>query len=244
MKQEKFESRYVNKIHCADCLTLMKDWPDKCIDLTVTSPPYNIGINYDVYYDNIDWPDFILWNMNILHELKRISKHIVWIIGTHNNCEYFHYLRPSIEKLKPYKIIYCPRYLYMNPVELAIYFWPQNFSWQSKHKPPLLLNGQTLHWLPVVFGKVENLYEGHPATFPERVPTFFIESFTEENDIILDCCNGTGSTCVAAKMLVRRYIGIDISEKYCQIASDRLEACETGVPVKEKRRGQIPMFPM
>ena len=130
----------------------------------------------------------------------------------------------------------------MNPVELAIYFWPENWSWEGKHKPPLLLNGQTPHWLPVVFGKVENLYEGHPATFPERVPTFFIESFTEKDSVVLDCCNGVGSTCVAAKMLGRRYIGIDISPEYCKIAEERLRAVDTGVPVKEARAGQKALF--
>ena len=53
---------------------------------------------------------------------------------------------------------------------------------------------------------------------------------------------GSGTTCVAAKMLSRRYIGIDISEEYCQIARQRLEAVDTGVPVKEQRQGQMPLF--
>jgi DNA modification methylase len=43
-------------------------------------------------------------------------------------------------------------------------------------------------------------------------------------------------------MLGRRYIGIDISEEYCKIARQRLEAVDTGVPVKEQRKGQIPLF--
>jgi len=43
-------------------------------------------------------------------------------------------------------------------------------------------------------------------------------------------------------MLGRRYIGIDISEKYCEIACQRLEAIDTGVPVKEQRAGQMALF--
>jgi len=43
-------------------------------------------------------------------------------------------------------------------------------------------------------------------------------------------------------MLGRRYIGIDISEKYCEIARQRLEAVDTGVPVKEQRAGQMALF--
>ena len=62
--------------------------------------------------------------------------------------------------------------------------------------------------------------------------------------IILDPFCGSGTTCVAAKMMGRNYIGIDISEEYCEIARERLKAIDTGVPVKEARAGQQPLFPV
>jgi len=61
-------------------------------------------------------------------------------------------------------------------------------------------------------------------------------------DTVLDCFCGTGTTCVAAKMLGRRYIGIDISEEYCRIARERLAAVDLGISIKDMNRGQLPLF--
>lgn len=69
-----------------------------------------------------------------------------------------------------------------------------------------------------------------------------LEKYSNPTDLVLDPFCGSGTTCVAAKMLGRRYIGIDISEKYCEIARQRLRAVDTGVPVKEQRIGQLALF--
>ena len=84
---------------------------------------------------------------------------------------------------------------------------------------------------------------GHPCAKPIKFWTQLLNrcSITSQ-DLILDPFCGSGTTCVAAKMLGRRYIGIDISPEYCEIARSRLEAVDTGVPVKEQRKGQIPLF--
>ncbi|MDP3025105.1 MAG: site-specific DNA-methyltransferase [candidate division Zixibacteria bacterium] len=72
---------------------------------------------------------------------------------------------------------------------------------------------------------------GHPAPFPVKLPARLIAMYTFgavknldfKGDIILDMFNGTGATCVAAKAMGRRYIGIDKSEEYCKIARQRVE---------------------
>lgn len=69
----------------------------------------------------------------------------------------------------------------------------------------------------------------HPATFPDKIPYDFIQVFTDKNMIILDPMVGSGSTCVAAKKLNRNYVGIDISEEYCEIANNRLNNDETSL---------------
>jgi site-specific DNA-methyltransferase (adenine-specific) len=63
---------------------------------------------------------------------------------------------------------------------------------------------------------------GHPAVFPEQLATDHILSWSNENDIILDPMCGSGTTCKMAKMHNRNYIGIEISQKYCNIANERI----------------------
>jgi site-specific DNA-methyltransferase (adenine-specific) len=69
----------------------------------------------------------------------------------------------------------------------------------------------------------------HPATFPDKIPYDMIQVFTKEGDLILDPMCGSGSTCVAAKVLGRNFIGIDISEEYCEISKVRLKNMETSL---------------
>ncbi len=71
---------------------------------------------------------------------------------------------------------------------------------------------------------------GHPAPFPVVLPQRLIMMYTFgeclsagfEGDIVLDMFNGTGATCVAARALDRRWIGIDLHPGYCEIARNRL----------------------
>jgi DNA modification methylase len=62
----------------------------------------------------------------------------------------------------------------------------------------------------------------HPVSFPIEIPLWSILATTEANDLVLDPFMGGGTTLVAAKRLGRRAIGIEIEEKYCEIAVDRL----------------------
>ena len=67
---------------------------------------------------------------------------------------------------------------------------------------------------------------GHPAMFPEALAKDHIYSWSNEGDLVLDPFCGSGTTCVAAKLLGRNYIGIEISEEYCRIAEVRLRNTE------------------
>jgi DNA modification methylase len=62
----------------------------------------------------------------------------------------------------------------------------------------------------------------HPAMFPEELVSRLLQLFSYKNDIILDPFNGAGTTTKVAKNLSRKFLGIDISEKYCKTALDRI----------------------
>jgi len=64
---------------------------------------------------------------------------------------------------------------------------------------------------------------GHPAMFPEELPRRLLKLFSYVDDLVLDPFNGAGTTTLVAEKLNRRWIGIDISEKYCEVARERIK---------------------
>ena len=63
----------------------------------------------------------------------------------------------------------------------------------------------------------------HPAIFPRALAQDHILSWSNERDLVLDPMCGSGTTCKMAEKLNRRWIGIEIEEKYCEIAAKRIE---------------------
>ena len=67
---------------------------------------------------------------------------------------------------------------------------------------------------------------GHPAPFPLELARRVIRLYSYVGDVVLDPFAGSGTTCVAAKCLKRRYVGFDISPEYCALAEKRLAEVE------------------
>ncbi len=65
--------------------------------------------------------------------------------------------------------------------------------------------------------------KNHPAPFPCALARDHIKSWTNKGDIVLDPMNGSGTTCVSAYELGRNFIGIDISQEYCELARNRIK---------------------
>ncbi len=78
--------------------------------------------------------------------------------------------------------------------------------------------------------KVKN---NHPTVKPIKLMAYLITMGSRENDIVLDPFAGSGSTCIAAKILNRRYIGIELSSEYREIAVRRLENLDKDDTIKK-----------
>jgi site-specific DNA-methyltransferase (adenine-specific) len=78
-------------------------------------------------------------------------------------------------------------------------------------------------WEYMTAGDGTRLKHQHPATFPDKLPIDFIQCFCPPKGVVLDPFIGSGTTALAAIKLERNYIGIDVSEDYCELSKKRLK---------------------
>lgn len=227
----------INEIICGDCLEVMKEWPDNCVDLVLTDPPYGIGGNIPTsnlgssfHRSKIEW-DICSPSKLVFSTIRRISvNQIIW------GGNYFPFLWN-----KPNR-----GFIVWDKIQTTTNYADCEFAWTSFDRNARLFR---YCYSGNRFGPPENI-QGvgaksnrlHPTQKPVELGVWLLEQYTQPTDLILDCYCGSGSFCAAAKILGRNYIGIDISEEYCEISRQRIRTVETGVPVKEQRVGQMALF--
>ena len=217
--------KYINTIVCGDCLDILRDFPDGCVDLVLTDPPYGLGMRTVSGGTLKNTQTRFMTDMASKHwddEPMTLEQQGRCIVIGHNQIffggNYFQ-LPPNRCFIVWDKMTYIPT---MSQVE---------YIWTSFDEPARLVK--------INSNQIDRV---HPTQKPIGIMTWLISKYSKPDDLILDPFCGSGTTCVAAKMLGRRYIGIDISPEYCQIARDHLRAVDTGVPVKEARAGQGALF--
>lgn len=247
----------VNSIICGECSEVMSQWPDECIDMTVTSPPYDNLRNYNGYVFPFE---------QIAQQLYRITKKggvVVWVVAdaTINGSEtgtsfkqalYFKEIGFNLHDTMIYKKTGC----YLPETNRYYNNWEYMFVFSKKHiNTSNLIHdkkntyfGTQIHGTTRTvngenkpkknkthikdFGVRYNIWEfshrpmpsndNHPATFPEQLAHDHIISWSNEGDIVLDPFIGSGTTAIAAIKTNRRFIGIDISSEYCELARTRI----------------------
>jgi site-specific DNA-methyltransferase (adenine-specific) len=198
----------INQIICGNCLEVMKGWPDMGVSLVLTDPPYGIGLAYDKYQDtDANWYKLM---QDSVPEFRRVGKMVIL-----PSCK--------IQRLKWIYDKFPPDWLicwYKGSPGHAAYIGFNDWE-------PHLVYGRTRNRLYMHdhFQTRSSPPKGkfnHPCPKPIEWATWLIERSTVPDDLILDPFCGSGTVCVAAKQLGRRYIGIDISQDYCDIARNRI----------------------
>lgn len=164
----------------------------------------------------------------ILDELVRIMKSINIFIWCSNK-QIFPIMKYFIENYEPFSTILTWNKLnpiptgnntWLSDIEYCLYFRDSNTK---------LNDGYELKskWFTSSINKNDKDLYDHPTIKPLELVKRHLAHATQPNDIILDCFMGSGTTCVAAKELGRRYIGIEIDKNYFKIAKDRLNGITT-----------------
>lgn len=206
-------------IYNADCREILPQLPDNSVDLVLTDPPYNGDIDYGGgTNDSRDWGDYLAWLVPIIKDSERVSFGPVIYFVSH------HGLIKIIEWYKPYWVgAWFQPSPSGNPIGrvgaslIMPYFEPYLFYGDLKSIKAAIPDAI---YANISKGQVR----GHPCPKPIIVMQKLINS--GDFNIILDPFLGSGTTCYCAKKLGRKCIGIEIEERYCEIAARR---CSQGV---------------
>lgn len=240
-----------NKVLHGDCLELMKDIPDKSIDMILCDLPYQVTAS-------CKW-DIIIPFKPLWEQYKRIIKDNGCIALT--ACNKFHYQLVN-SNLDMYKYEWVweksqatghfnSKKRPMNAHEFVNIFYNKQPTYNPQktqgHKPT---NTYTKYLDTVnksdVYGKCNVEISGggetdryprsvlkfpsdkqtcylHPTQKPVALFEYLIKTYTNEGDVVLDNCAGSGTTAIACLNINRNYILIEKEEKYYNIINERIE---------------------
>ena len=235
------------KLLQGDCLELMKDIPDKSVDMILCDLPYGVTQN--------KW-DSVIDLEKLWVQYERIIKDNGVIVLTAQD-KFSAKLMISNEKIHKYNLIWDKQltsgFLNANRMPLRVHedilvfykklptYNPQKVKGKPNHSKGSMKTDENNNYGK--YGKIDNkdilgdmkhpksiisFQKPHPskALHPTEKPVglmeWLIETFTNENELVLDNCMGSGTTGVACKNLNRDFIGMELDEEYFDIATKRI----------------------
>jgi site-specific DNA-methyltransferase (adenine-specific) len=233
------------KLFCGDCLEIMPIIPDGSVDLILTDPPYGTtACNWDsvIPFDEM-WKHLnriikkngaiVLFGSEPFSSALRMSNiknyRYDWVwnktfgkepfaagkrpMKAHENVILFYKKQPSFN----------PQYFYREPYK----DYRKNYKiktdrYKIDFKGYESKDGRR-NPISVIDFKNANFKGMHPTQKPVALMEYLIKTYTNENEIVLDFTIGSGTTAVACEKTNRKWIGIEMLEKYCKIAKERIE---------------------
>ena len=215
------------KLYQGDCLEVMGSIKDKSIDLIVTDPPYLMDYQSnrrkkEDRFDKIknDKENYMLIQ-DYLEECHRIMKDntAIYCFCSWHNIDFF---KREFEKYFKLKNIIVWNKNNHGTGDLKGAYAPKHEFILFGHKGRTLLREKRIPDI-IDCSKVLSKKLTHPTEKPQELLEIFIKQSSDEGSIIFDGFMGTGSCGIAAKKLNRKFVGIELDEKYFNIAKDRLE---------------------
>jgi site-specific DNA-methyltransferase (adenine-specific) len=236
----------IDNIFCSSSEN-MKELPDNSIHLMITSPPYNVGKEYD---RDLSLKEYLAMLKKVLKETHRVMttggrvainvanigrkpyiplhSHIIKImtdIGFSMRGEIIWNKSASSGT----SFAWGSWKSASNPVirdvhEYLLIFSKDSFSRKKDHRIDTITNQEFMDYTKSIwtFPSASAKQIGHPAPFPEELPRRLIQLYTFKGDVVLDPFIGSGQTALAALKLGRHYVGYDIDKQYCVLAKRRI----------------------
>ena len=215
------------KLYRGDCLEVMGGIKDKSVDLIVTDPPYLMDYQSnrrkkEDRFDKIknDKGNYTLIQ-DYLEECHRIMKDntAIYCFCSWHNIDFF---KNEFEKYFKLKNILVWNKNNHGTGDLKGSYAPKHEFILFGHKGRTLLKEKRIADV-IDCPKISSNKLTHPTEKPQDLLEIFIKQSSDVGSIIFDGFMGTGSCGIAAKKLSRNFIGVELDEKYFNIAKDRIE---------------------
>jgi len=237
-------------LYCGDCLEIMPKFPEKIFDVIITDPPYGTtACKWDVIIPFEDmWrelkrirkdrtPIFIFskqpfTSFVVLSNLNEFRYEIIWKkekgvdfgnsnkkpLNIHENIIVFYKKQPKYHKTRV--LLKGNPYIKKNNKKAKHIFYSEYLQQEKTW-----VNEGVRVPVTVIECSRDNIHRNknfHPTQKPVKLIEWFLKSYTDRGDLVLDFCIGSGTTAVACEKLKRRWIGIEINPEYCEIAKQRI----------------------
>lgn len=239
-------SEVLDKVFCKDSRK-MEEIPDSSVHLMVTSPPYNVGKEYD---QDLDLKAYLNLLKDVFSETYRVlvpGGRVCVNIANVGRKPYIPYHKFIIDTMLEVGFMMRGEVIWnkgagagvstawgswcspSNPTlrdvhEYILIFSKGKFSRNGKGKESTITRDEFLEYTKSVweFPPESAKRVGHPAPFPIELPYRCIQLYTFKGEVVLDPFCGVGTTCIAAIKAGRHYIGIDINHEYVEKANRRI----------------------
>lgn len=224
--------QFLNKITQGDCKEVLKNIADKSVDCVVIDPPYEIsvshgsgafGVEKKLHYQQFEEISFG-FDESILDELCRVMKKInIYIFCSKN--QLFNLIDYFVNKkgcnwtplrwIKTNPVPACGN-SYMSDSEYCLFFREKGVKVYGTAE------SKKTYFISAINISDKKIWE-HPTIKPLTFVKNLIFNSTQENETVLDCFSGSGTTAVAALQLKRNFIAIELKDKYCELSRKRIE---------------------